>query len=49
MSLPVPDNGTQEVSYMRKNVIVVALLLATAATVFAFDRCVVLEEAYQEG
>jgi hypothetical protein len=26
-----------------------ALLLAAAATTFAFDRCVVLEAAYQEG
>jgi len=34
---------------MRKSVFVAALLIATAATVFAFDRCVVLEDAYQEG
>jgi hypothetical protein len=34
---------------MRKSLFVVALLLATAASVFAFDRCVVLESAYQEG
>ncbi len=34
---------------MRKSRFVVALLLATAATVFAFDRCVVIEEAYSEG
>ena len=34
---------------MHKILFVFALLLATAATVFAFDRCVVLEEAYQEG
>jgi hypothetical protein len=33
---------------MRKN-LVLALLLATAATVFAVDRCVVLEFAYSEG
>jgi hypothetical protein len=32
-----------------KRLFVLALLLATAATVFAYDRCVVLEEAYQEG
>jgi hypothetical protein len=34
---------------MRKALLVSAILLATAATVFAFDRCVVLEDAYQEG
>jgi len=34
---------------MRKSQFVLALLLATAATVFAFDRCVVLEDAYSEG
>jgi len=32
-----------------KKLLVLALLLATAATVFAFDRCVVLELAYSEG
>ena len=32
-----------------KRLSVLALLLAVAATVFAFDRCVVMEEAYQEG
>jgi hypothetical protein len=35
--------------FMRKMMFVSALLLATAATVFAFDRCVVIEDAYQEG
>ena len=34
---------------MSKKLFVFALLLGTAATVFAFDRCVVLEDAYQEG
>ena len=34
---------------MRKSLFVFALLLAASATVFAFDRCVVLEEAYSEG
>jgi hypothetical protein len=34
---------------MRKSLFVLALLLGTAATVFAVDRCVVLEDAYQEG
>ena len=34
---------------MRKSLFVFALLLATAATVFAFDRCVVLEDSYGEG
>jgi hypothetical protein len=33
---------------MRKSLFVLALLLGTAATVFAFDRCVVLEDAYAE-
>jgi hypothetical protein len=32
-----------------KKVLVFALLLGTAATVFAFDRCVVLEDSYGEG
>ena len=32
-----------------KSLLVLALLLAAAATTFAFDRVVVLEEAYQEG
>jgi hypothetical protein len=31
-----------------KKLLIVALLLGTAATVFAFDRCVVLEDAYAE-
>jgi len=34
---------------MRKMFLVSALLLATAATAIAFDRCVVLELAYSEG
>jgi hypothetical protein len=34
---------------MRKSLFVLALLLATAATVYAFDRVVVLEVAYSEG
>ena len=34
---------------MSKRLFVSALLLVAAATVFAFDRCVVLEDAYQEG
>ena len=34
---------------MSKKLFVLALLLGTAATVLAFDRVVVLEEAYQEG
>ena len=34
---------------MRKSLFVFALLLATAATAFAFDRVVVLELAYSEG
>jgi len=33
---------------MRKTVFVTALLLATVVTVFAYDRCVVAEDAYQE-
>jgi len=33
---------------MSKSLFVLALLLGTAATVFAFDRVVVLEEAYME-
>jgi hypothetical protein len=33
---------------MSKRLLVSALLLATAATVFAFDRCVVIEDAYAE-
>jgi hypothetical protein len=37
-----------EVFVMRKSVFAVALLLVTAATVFAVDRCVVLEDAYAE-
>ncbi len=32
-----------------KRLLVLALLLGTAATVLAFDRVVVLEEAYSEG
>jgi len=32
-----------------KKLLVLALLLGTAATVLAFDRVVVLEEAYSEG
>jgi len=32
-----------------KRLLIVALLLGSAVTVFAFDRCVVLEEAYSEG
>jgi len=32
-----------------KRLLVLTLLLGTAATVFAFDRCVVLDDAYQEG
>jgi len=31
-----------------KKSFVLALLLAAAATAFAFDRCVVLEDAYSE-
>jgi hypothetical protein len=34
--------------YMRKMFLVSALLLATAATAVAFERCVVLEIAYAE-
>ena len=34
---------------MRKSLFVLALLLATAATAVAFDRVVVLEDAYAEG
>ena len=33
---------------MSKKVLLVAFLLAAAATVFALDRCVVLEDAYAE-
>jgi len=33
---------------MSKKLFVLALLLSTAAMVFAFDRCVVLEDAYAE-
>ena len=33
---------------MSKKLFVLALLLGTAATVFAFDRVVVLEDAYAE-
>jgi hypothetical protein len=32
-----------------KRLLLLALLLGTAATVLAFDRVVVLEEAYSEG
>lgn len=32
-----------------KKLFALALLLGTAATVFGFSRCVVLEEAYSEG
>ncbi len=32
-----------------KKLLVLALLLGTAATAIAFDRCVVLELAYSEG
>jgi hypothetical protein len=32
-----------------KRLLVIALLLGTAATAFGFKRCVVLEDAYQEG
>jgi len=35
-------------SNMSKRLLVLALLLGTAATVFAFERCVVLEDAYAE-
>jgi len=34
---------------MRKSLLVFTVLLATAATVHAFDRCVVAEFAYSEG
>jgi len=34
---------------MRKRLFVFALLLATAAMVYGFDRCVVLEDSYGEG
>ena len=34
---------------MRKSLFVLAMLLATAATVHAFDRVVVTELAYSEG
>ena len=34
---------------MRKSLFFFTLLLAAAATVFAFDRCVVLEDSYSEG
>ena len=43
------DAGTMEVFVMRKSVFIVALLVATAATAFGVTRCVVLEDAYQEG
>lgn len=33
---------------MHKKMFLIALLLATAAAVFAFDRVVVLEDAYSE-
>ena len=33
---------------MSKKMFVLALLLGAAATVFAFDRVVVLEDAYKE-
>jgi len=33
---------------MRKSLFVFVLFLATAATVYGFDRCVVLEDAYAE-
>jgi len=34
---------------MRKSLFVLTMLLATAATVYAFDRVVVTELAYSEG
>jgi len=32
-----------------KRLLVIALILGTAATAFGFKRCVVVEEAYSEG